>query len=537
MTDTPQGSPFVRLARIRTARRRRPRLLLACLGLAGTLPIGCGPVPDDAAEAGAVVMTQQALQSGWLWPLAGVQNRDWVINNYVDLDPSPGRRDYLGGDLTYDGHPGVDIDVASFRQMDADVPVLAVTGGQVHFLVEDQPDRNLVCGGSWNTVAVRSSDGTVVEYGHLKQNSVVVNVGQQVAAGQKLAVVGSSGCSSQPHLHLQVFGPDGNLQDPFERGFWASPPTYRTAVRLMDLMVSDTPRTRLDIFDPRPNVPKLVRGSPLAFFAHTGGGVNGDSVAGRVLRPNGSQFGAFTHVIGPSFSNSQGHWVYDWPSGGSFPANLESNATLGTWKIEIRTNGSLVRTQTFSVVAGRSFNDTFSDGDISDWSQGGGSWSVSVGDEITGDGEYRAIKQAAFAGPARAWLGAVPAFTDQIVRARARAFNLASAFSSVGLLGRVRDANNYYQVDLVGQGGPALARILRISGGGPTLLASAPTTVFPNTIYDLRFEAVGTALRFFVNNTLLVSTTDGAHPSGTMGVATIDASASFGQIKISTPVP
>src|SRR4051812_45840026 len=45
------------------------------------------------------------------FPLAGVNGRDWMINNYVDLDAtSPGRLDYADrtGDRarTYDGHRG-----------------------------------------------------------------------------------------------------------------------------------------------------------------------------------------------------------------------------------------------------------------------------------------------------------------------------------------------------------------------------------------------------------------------------------------------
>ena len=52
------------------------------------------------------------------WPVQGVALRDWVINNYVDLDPTGGLRDYRGGAKVYDGHRGTDIDVPNFRWMD-----------------------------------------------------------------------------------------------------------------------------------------------------------------------------------------------------------------------------------------------------------------------------------------------------------------------------------------------------------------------------------------------------------------------------------
>jgi hypothetical protein len=32
-----------------------------------------------------------------LWPLAGTDGHDWVINNYVDLDATSGTLDYTGG--------------------------------------------------------------------------------------------------------------------------------------------------------------------------------------------------------------------------------------------------------------------------------------------------------------------------------------------------------------------------------------------------------------------------------------------------------
>jgi hypothetical protein len=57
-----------------------------------------------------------------LWPVAGLEGRDWVINNYVDLDATSGTLDYTGcrgsEAKTYNGHNGIDIDVPNFRWMD-----------------------------------------------------------------------------------------------------------------------------------------------------------------------------------------------------------------------------------------------------------------------------------------------------------------------------------------------------------------------------------------------------------------------------------
>lgn len=43
-------------------------------------------------------------------------------------------------------------------------------------------------------------------YDHLKKSSLLVQAGDEVRRGQKLAEVGSSGSSTTPHLHFEVWG-------------------------------------------------------------------------------------------------------------------------------------------------------------------------------------------------------------------------------------------------------------------------------------------------------------------------------------------
>ena len=50
-------------------------------------------------------------------------------------------------------------------------------------------------------------------YAHMSRRSV--SVGQSVSAGQKLGEVGSTGNSSGPHLHFQVFI-NGSTTDPMK---------------------------------------------------------------------------------------------------------------------------------------------------------------------------------------------------------------------------------------------------------------------------------------------------------------------------------
>ncbi len=135
----------------------------------------------------------------------------WVVNNYVDLDPGPGIRDFRNNTgsaaKTYNGHNGIDIDLPTFRQMDKGVSALAAAAGVVTEVQSDLFDRNMEgapgCG-AWNHVYVRHANGFSSWYGRLRQNSVLVKVGDNVAAGQAKGLVGSSGCSSTAHLHFEV---------------------------------------------------------------------------------------------------------------------------------------------------------------------------------------------------------------------------------------------------------------------------------------------------------------------------------------------
>jgi hypothetical protein len=55
-----------------------------------------------------------------------------------------------------------------------------------------------------NHLLVRHDDGTVAAYAHLRHGSARVRAGDRVAAGQELAEVGSTGNTSEPHLHVHL---------------------------------------------------------------------------------------------------------------------------------------------------------------------------------------------------------------------------------------------------------------------------------------------------------------------------------------------
>lgn len=60
--------------------------------------------------------------------------------------------------------------------------------------------------GQHNHILILHADGTVALYGHLKQHSVAVEEGQEVAQGQRIAASGNSGNTlGEPHLHFGVY--------------------------------------------------------------------------------------------------------------------------------------------------------------------------------------------------------------------------------------------------------------------------------------------------------------------------------------------
>ncbi|MET9145713.1 M23 family metallopeptidase [Streptomyces sp. NPDC004042] len=94
-----------------------------------------------------------------------------------------------GGSLWSSGsHTGIDFHAAT------GTPVHAVGVGTV---VETG------WGGAYgNQVVIRMADGMYTQYGHL--SSIGVTVGQQVVAGQQIAVSGSTGNVTGPHLHFEA---------------------------------------------------------------------------------------------------------------------------------------------------------------------------------------------------------------------------------------------------------------------------------------------------------------------------------------------
>jgi murein DD-endopeptidase MepM/ murein hydrolase activator NlpD len=92
-------------------------------------------------------------------------------------------------------HQGQDVTAAQ------GTPVVAPVAGTAWFI-------DVQKGGAGHYVVLRAADGVDYVFMHLVKGSITVAEGGRLAAGQAFAQVGSTGASSGPHLHFEIW-PDG----------------------------------------------------------------------------------------------------------------------------------------------------------------------------------------------------------------------------------------------------------------------------------------------------------------------------------------
>ncbi|MEJ2565897.1 MAG: M23 family metallopeptidase [Gammaproteobacteria bacterium] len=105
----------------------------------------------------------------------------WISSYYgYRTNPFSGGREW---------HPGVDI-AGKMGE-----PVVAVAAGIVTYAGKD--------GGYGNLVQINHGNGFVTRYGH--NSKVLVKVGETVSKGQEISLMGSTGRSTGPHVHFEVW--------------------------------------------------------------------------------------------------------------------------------------------------------------------------------------------------------------------------------------------------------------------------------------------------------------------------------------------
>lgn len=284
------------------------------------------------------------------FPMGGTLYGDLNTINFVDLDATAGILDWDCTDYTYDGHNGIDVIVRTFGEQVIGVPIFAALDGEVVLTHDGEPDMNTSCVGIPNYVVINHADGRSTSYLHLKTGSVQVSVGQQVKAGEQIGLVGSSGCSTYPHLHFQatdnsvVFEPYAGTcrsgdsewtdQTPIERDY------YVLDLNITGVDISTQPELPFD----KDRTGTFVRGiRTIYFWTMLMAQPAGDTWRVRIRNPSNTVvFDSGTIGFGNIFLR----WSWWW---WGYTVNLNQT---GTWRLELDLDGGALSTSApFDVVA------------------------------------------------------------------------------------------------------------------------------------------------------------------------------------------
>lgn len=308
-----------------------------------------------AAEGRLAPLSAERVALGW--PLAGRAGMGdpgyHAITGFVDHNPSYSNQllDYACGSRTYDtvsgyNHQGTDFYLWPFawnKMAAGDVVVVAAADGVIIGRREGNPDQSCNFNNNpWNAVYVRHADGSVAWYGHMKRNTVTAKaVGDTVTAGEYLGEVGSSGNSTGPHLHFELYD-NGQLTDPYagscnplEGGSWwtAQPPYFDSAVNKLTTGTAPVDWGACPQPDLTFEAQQFLPGDSITFTAYFRDQMSSQATLYRIVAPDGLIYAQWSHNSPATYYLSYWWWTYNFPAG--VPA--------GTWRFEVEFEGQTSR--------------------------------------------------------------------------------------------------------------------------------------------------------------------------------------------------
>jgi murein DD-endopeptidase MepM/ murein hydrolase activator NlpD len=294
-------------------------------------------------------------------PAATINDFDiYGISNFVDQNPNfPNQLlDWNCGARTYDtaggyNHAGIDIFTWPFGWYKMDnnqAEIVAAAPGVIINKFDGNFDRSCAtAGGNWNAVYVRHADNSVAWYGHMKKNSQTTkNIGDAVAQGEFLGIIGSSGNSTGPHLHFELYNAAGALQDPYlgtcnamnNFTWWTSQRPYNDT-RVNALMTHSAP----PVFpgcptQEQPNTRNIFTpGSTVITAMYLRDQLVGQQAQLTIIQPNGSPWQTWNFNSNNNYAAS--YWYWNW--------TLPPTAQLGNWTFRVTYNAQTAVQHTFFV--------------------------------------------------------------------------------------------------------------------------------------------------------------------------------------------
>jgi murein DD-endopeptidase MepM/ murein hydrolase activator NlpD len=138
----------------------------------------------DTVRHGVERRRELAASTPSIWPVTG-----WLSSGYGGRrDPFSGRSDF---------HPGLDISAPYGQPVRAPADGFVSSAGQT--------------GNYGNLIVIDHGFGIITKYGHLSR--IGVSAGEQVNRGDVIGYVGSTGRSTSPHLHYEIWM-NGQLTNP-----------------------------------------------------------------------------------------------------------------------------------------------------------------------------------------------------------------------------------------------------------------------------------------------------------------------------------
>lgn len=295
----------------------------------------------------------------FIWPVTknptAPYNNVWSISNYVDHNPNyPNAvQDWNCGERTYDtaagyNHKGIDIFTWPFTWYMLDnnqAWAVAAADGVIIAKSDGNFDRNCAFNsGNWNAVYVQHADGSVAWYGHLKNGSLTSKaIGESVATGEFIGVLGSSGNSTGPHLHFEVYNASNQLVDTYtgacntwtssNDSWWISQKPYLDPKINAVLTHSQVynfntcPQTESTYFND-----DFASGAPVIISIYLADQLPGTSGLIEIIRPDNSVAVSFVRDFTDFFYASYWYWTY----------NASTFNQSGIWTLRLTYQGNVV---------------------------------------------------------------------------------------------------------------------------------------------------------------------------------------------------
>ena len=281
------------------------------------------------------------------WPVKKSEKLEWIsfygVSNYVDHDVSSVIKDYNCGTTSYDGHKGTDIFTWPFAwyQYENDLAeVVAAADGRIILKQDGNYDQNCQWqgAGDWNAIYIHHEDGSVSWYGHLKTNSLTTKgFGQKVEKGEFLGIIGSSGRSSGPHLHFEVYDDDiytrSHLIDPYKsscnqlnnESWWQEQKPYDDPKLLALITHSASAKMECPLINERTNFAKtFAPGGSLIAGAYYRDHLLNQKTDYYIINPDGVIVDSWERIHRNNYNAS---W---W----NFPIDIPNGAKPGIWTFE-----------------------------------------------------------------------------------------------------------------------------------------------------------------------------------------------------------